>query len=84
MTKLEKFLERFNAGELLTVEDVARNFAWTESQARYQLKKLVKKRRALVSRQTVIDERGWYPETKTINFYWKKEFGEQQFFPTIL
>lgn len=75
---------QFNRGDLLTCEDVSTSVGCTVEQARYQLNKLVKSGFASVSRQTVIDERDWMPVTKQINFYWKKSFGEKQFFPTIL
>lgn len=75
---------QFNRGDLLTCEDVSDSTGCTVAQARYQLNKLVKAGIASVSRQTVIDERDWQPVTKQVNFYWKKSFGEKQFFPAIL
>lgn len=84
MSMEQEFQQQFNNGDLFTCEDVATMFDCTHSQARYYLNRLVKSNLADVSRQTVIDERGWHPETKSVNFYWKKSFGQPQYFPVNL
>lgn len=84
MSAEQDFQQQFNDGNLFTCEEVATLFNCTQSQARYYLNRLVKSDLANVSRQTVVDERGWYPETKSVNFYWKKSFGEKQVFPAVL
>lgn len=79
----EKFLEDFNKGNVVWVEQVAQDLEVTKLEARRYLNRLVKKGIAKVSRQPVIDERDWCSRTVNINFYWKADKETPEFFPTV-
>jgi predicted ArsR family transcriptional regulator len=77
------FLESFNNGEVVWVEQVAQDLEVTKIEARRYLNRLVKKGIAKVSRQPVIDERDWHSRTINVNFYWKADKETPEFFPAV-